>query len=344
MAQLNSLSRGSTTSLREKAVLILKLARPRTWLFAIVSYLFAYLEGNSPVGWQMLLGTIVFALGTGATNMINAYTDIAEDSVNSPFRLDWIRRFGTTHLIRAILAAYSLVVLLALPLGLAFTSVVLLAIADSVLYSLPPVRLKKNPITALLAFSGAVGLPFLAGRAAVGRLRLLDPWFYLFTLFMLTYGTVKNVPDFLGDDLAGLKTTATAFRDFRKAVTVSTMLLLAPYLLLTLFVVTGLLGNVYLLNLALLVVPLYWAHGNVQSNRREVLEKLHTLGFLYALSFLLLSLVLSYPTLTSVVITVSVSFAVLVVSKLNVDSRMELPFNEYGTKLDGSERLGIHRD
>jgi 4-hydroxybenzoate polyprenyltransferase len=313
-------------------------------MFAIVSYLFAYLGGSSPVGWQMLLGTVVFALGTGATNMINAYTDISEDSVNNPFRLDWIRRFGIAHLIRAIIAAYSLTILLSLPLGLAFTSVVFLAIADSVFYSLPPIRLKKNPITALLAFSGAVGLPFLAGRAVVGQLRLLDPWFYLFTVFMLTYGTVKNVPDFLGDELAGLKTTATAFRDFRKAVTVSTMLLLAPYLLITLFVVTGLLGSVYLLNLSLLVVPLYWAHENVQSHRREVLEKLHTLGFLYALLFLLLNLILSYPTLTSLAITASVSFAILVVSKLNVDSRMELPFNAYGVNLDGSERLGIHRD
>jgi len=344
MAPLNSLSRGRSPSLHEKIVLLLRIARPRTWLFAIVSFLFAYLEGGNPVGWQMLLGTIVFALGTGATNMINAYTDMAEDSVNNPFRLDWIRRYGTARLIRATLAAYCLVALLALPLGLAFTSVVLLAVADSVFYSLPPVRLKKNPITALLAFSGAVGLPFLAGRAVVGSLRLLDPWFYLFTIFMLTYGTVKNVPDFLGDDLAGLKTTATAFKDFRKAVTASTMLLLAPYLLMILFIGTGLLDRIFLFDLCLLLVPLYWARENVRSNRREALEKLHTLGFLYALSFLLVNLILSYPTFTSVAITVSVSFVVLVVYKLNVDSRMELPFNAYGAKLDGSERLGIHRD
>lgn len=313
-------------------------------MFAIVSYLFAYLEGNSLVEWQMLLGMAVFALGTGATNMINAYTDKSEDSVNNPFRLNWIRRFGITNLTRAIIATYSLTILLSLPLGLAFTSVVFLSIADSVFYSLPPIRLKKNPITALLAFSGAVALPFLAGRVVIGRLRLLDPWFYLFTVFMLTYGTVKNVPDFLGDELAGLKTTATAFKDFRKAVTVSTVLLLAPYLLIVLFVVTGVLDKVYLLNLSLLVVPLYWAHENVQSNRREVLEKLHTLGFLYALSFLLFNLILRYPAVISLTITVSVYFVTLLVTKLNVDSRMELPFNAYGVNLDGSERLGIHRD
>jgi len=122
------------------------------------------------------------------------------------------------------------------------------------------------------------------------------------------------------------------------------VLLLTPYFLITLFVGTGVLGSVYLLNLSLLVVPLYWAHENIRSHRREALEKLHTLGFLYALSFLLVNLILSYPTFTSLVITSSVSFAVLVVSKLNVDSRMELPFNAYSAKLDGSERLGIHRD
>ena len=74
-------------SLAESALLMTKLSRPRTWMFAIISYMFAYLSGVAYDVTELMIGIGIFALLTGATNMINAYTDMEEDRVNNPIRI-----------------------------------------------------------------------------------------------------------------------------------------------------------------------------------------------------------------------------------------------------------------
>lgn len=306
----------------DKLLLTVKIARPRTWMFAVVSYLYAYLESNSPIMWQVAVGIVIFSVLTGATNMINAYTDMPEDQINNPIRLKWINQLGVRNLIRSTFIVYSSVILLSLPFGPVFTLVVIVAVFDSIFYSLPPIRFKRHPVTALISFSGAVGLPFFAGLVASNRLNLIDPWFILFTLFMLTYGTIKNVPDFLGDQLAGLKTTVTAFEDFKEAVKVSSMLLILPYLLLVFFVGMGILSKMYLLNILLMAFPVYWAYRNLRTNNREGLEKLHTQGFIYAISFYLFNFILSQSSPVSLVITFSVMLTIFMLTNLRIDSRI----------------------
>ncbi|MFH0897348.1 MAG: UbiA family prenyltransferase [Candidatus Bathyarchaeota archaeon] len=332
----------NSTTLVDKLSLILKLSRPRTWVFAILSFFYAYMRTSNPVMWQIFAGIAIFSLGTGATNMINAYTDIPEDLVNNPIRIDFIRRLGMKNLINATISAYVFLILLSLPFGLTFTSIILMAILVSAFYSLPPIRLKKHPILALSGFSGAVALPFLAGLAAINQLSLADPWFIIFTVFMLTYGTVKNIPDLAGDKLAGLRTTATSFKDFNKAIKVSTFLLLLPYLPLTLFIITGIFHQLYLLDIPLIAFPIYWAYKNFKTKNREALEKLHTYGFIYAVSFFLYNLMLSYPSIISASVALSTLFAIFFMSKLGIDSRIRLPFNSSNPKFKEGN-YGSHR-
>jgi len=53
------------------------------------------------------------------------------------------------------------------------------------------------------------------------------------------------------------------------------------------------------------------------------LEKAHTLGFFYAISFLLFTLVLTSPTIQSLVMVVVAYFWALTVAKVSVHSRVE---------------------
>ncbi|HEY5620749.1 MAG TPA: hypothetical protein VIK88_03760, partial [Candidatus Bathyarchaeia archaeon] len=53
------------------------------------------------------------------------------------------------------------------------------------------------------------------------------------------------------------------------------------------------------------------------------LERVHTLGFFYAISFLLFTLVLTNPSLESVTAISSAFLWTMLVSKVNVDSRVE---------------------
>ena len=307
-----------------------------------MSFLFAY-QGSGPlIFWQILTGVVMFALLTGATNMINAYTDIEEDRVNNPIRVDWIRHLGLRNLRLSIIITYFLVLVLTLPFNLIVKLVVTIAVLDSIFYSLPPIRLKKHPLTALLSFSGAVGLPFLAGLAVTDSLTFGNPLFILFTYFMFTYGTVKNIPDYAGDQLAGLRTTATIFKNYERALRASTLLLLSPYLLITLFVFMSIIDVSYLLNIPFMAFPIYWAYKNGRAQCRDEVEQLYTYGFAYAVSFFLFNLLLSYPATTSVLIAISICLMISLITKLNIDSRAYFPMKSKYSLEDG-DKFGFYR-
>jgi len=314
-------------SIAGKLILILKIARPRTWMFANISYLFAGLQGNRVVLWQLGLGIVIFSLLTGATNMINAYTDIEEDRINNFFRVKWLTQIGSYNLIKATVIAYLSVIVLSLILGPSFTLIVVLAVLDSIFYSLPPLRFKKHPIISLLSFSGAVGFPFLAGLAIINKIDLYNPVFILLTLFMMTYGTVKNIPDFIGDKLVGLKTSATIFKNQKSAIIASTVLLTIPYLSLIVFIGLNILDKIYAFSIPLIVFPFCWAYVNLKTEKREMSERLHTYGFMYAIFFLLYTFLLTYPSITSLTITVIIPLTLFLITKFSIDSRKELPIN-----------------
>jgi 4-hydroxybenzoate polyprenyltransferase len=295
-------------------------------MFAIISYLFAYLNGITHNTNELLLGIGIFALLTGATNMINAYTDIEEDRVNNPIRIVWIRQLGLQNLLISTIATYLTVFCFSFLLGFNFAFVITIAIFDSIFYSLPPLRFKQHPVTALLAFSGAVSFPFLAGIVvAYDMIDITNPFFLLFSLFMFAYGTVKNIPDYIGDKIAGLKTTTTAFESYRMAVLVSTTILLTPYALLGHLVLSGTIATLYLLNLPLMIFPLYWGYSNLRTTKREISEKIHTYGFIYAISFLLFNLILTHPTVYSMTIAICVYSIIYFINKYEIDSRKEVP-------------------
>jgi len=324
-----------------KAFLVVKLARPRTWTFAITSYLFGYMATNTPILWQVLLGIAIFALGTAATNLINVYTDIREDAINLPMRVEMVRGLGRRNLAYVIGGLYPLILLLSVPFGLNFILVVALAEFDSIGYSLPPLRFKRHPVTALLSFSGAVSLPFLAGLVLAGA-SLLNPLLILLGSFMFAYGTVKNIPDVPGDNRAGLKTIATVSASLKKTVETSALLLLIPYMVLSAMVALNILSPIYLLNMIFLPFLAYWALKNTRTSNLVKLEQLHTFGFIYAVSFILFNLVLTYPSHISIgVLGFTLSF-IFLVSRFGVDSRLQHPVKSYQSLKQEGENLGSH--
>jgi 4-hydroxybenzoate polyprenyltransferase len=328
----------------KKALLVVKLARPRTWTFAVISYLFGCMATSTPTLWKLLLGAAIFALGTAVTNLINAYTDIQEDAINLPVRVGMIRELGRRNLAYVVIALYLLILLLSAPFGMNFILVIALAEFDSIGYSLPPLRFKRHPVTSLLSFCGAVSLPFLAGLV-VADSSLLNPLLLLLGSFMFAYGTVKNIPDILGDIKAGLKTTATVAASLRRAVETSTLLLLVPYAILFSMVALNVLSPIYLIDLVFLPFLAYWSLGNTRTSNITMLEQLHTFGFIYAVSFILFNLVLTYPTQFSLgIMALTLSF-IFAVSGFRVDSRLQHPlegYQEQNLKQRG-KNLGSHR-
>ncbi len=323
---------------------MVKLARPRTWTFALLSYLFGYMATSNPIAWQIILGVIIFALGTAATNLINAYTDIEEDAINLPFRMEMVRKIGRRKIEYVLLSIYPLILILSIPFGLPFILVVAFAELDSIGYSLPPLRFKRNPVTALISFSGAVILPFIAGLAIAGS-SLLNPLLIFLGSFMFAYGTVKNIPDIMGDFRAGLKTTATFSLTLKRTVRLSALLLLMPYIVLLPMVTLNMLSSVYLANVIFLPFLAYWTIRNNEATNLATLEQLHTFGFIYAVSFILFNLILTYPSQISLGISALILSFILIVSKAGMDSRYQYQAKKFGTQnlKQEEENLGFYR-
>lgn len=303
--------------------IVFRLSRPRTWVFPSTGFLLGYtLTGWGPLS-QIGIGLAVACLVTAATNIVNAYADRNEDAVNQPSRVFWIDRIGRKGAVASSIILYGTATALAVQLGTLFLLVLSLGIFNSLFYSLPPLRFKARPLFSLLSFSGAVGLAFLSGLAARGTLDLFSPLFWLTAYFMLTYGTVKNLPDYQGDKKAGTRTSATIFQDIKHAILFSGALLYTPYILLTTLVAAKLLKPIYLLDLGFallltLIFNLMWKAKNPQD-----LERAHTFGFFYAISFLLFTLVLTNPSLASIIAISAAFLWTMLVSKVNIDSRVE---------------------
>ena len=324
---------GNVPIIHHSFSIIFRLSRPRTWVFPSIGFTLGYTLGGSSYLPQLIIGLSVACLVTASTNLVNAYADRREDAVNQPSRVLWIERIGPRRTLAAAFLFYGAASVIAIGLGPLFILVLGVGIFNSLFYSLPPLRFKAKPFPSLISFSGAVGLAFLGGLSIQGSINILNPVFWLVTYFMLTYGAVKNLPDYQGDRKAGTRTSATVFNEIQNAVLFAGVLLFTPYLLLIGLVATGQLGATYLLDLGLalalvLIFLQMWKRGTP-----EGLEKAHTVGFFYAISFLVFTLVLSSPTLASLATVVGVYLWTLMVSKVNVDSRIERRDWERGRRM-----------
>ncbi len=303
--------------------ILFRLSGPRTWIFPSFSFILGYAVAGGGELSQIGIGIAVASLVTAATNIINAYADRKEDATNQPQRLFWLGQIGSRQITASLVLLYSISTALALYLGPFFTLVLGIGIFNSIFYSLPPLRFKAKPLASLLSFSGALGLPFLGGLSVRGSLDLLNPMLWLLTWFMFTYGTVKNLPDYFGDMKAGIRTSATIFKNVKKAVLFSGTLLSTPYIVLVALVALGFLGPIYIADLVLVPLLIFIFIEMLKARDSAGLEKAHTLGFFYAISFLLFTLVLTSPTIQSLAMVLVAYFWALTVAKVSVHSRVE---------------------
>lgn len=284
----------STATWLSRIVALLKLSRPRTWSFAVSMFVGAYLSTGVYTLDKILVGAAIVALVTALTNLFNAYTDQEEDSVNLPNRQPMLEAIAFRRLKLWITAGYIIAVCVAAYLGPLFTLVVVIAVVDSILYSWG-LRLKAHPVFSLVAFSGAVVLPFVAGWVTSRSIVEISPLVIVLGYFFFAYGNIKNLPDIPGDRQAGLRTLFTIYT-FDKSVKVVSAVLLSPYVLLCGFIMASLLGIKYVTCFLFMPVVTYIIYRAVTARTREEKEATHALGYFYQLTFFLVALILYEPS------------------------------------------------
>jgi len=301
---------------------IVKLGRPRTWIFVVFAFLIGWFTATQQITLNFFIGLITFILLVWNVNVVNAYTDVIEDTVNLPHRVKYIQeKIGYKRLPYYFATIYVASTILALLISPSFFLVYLLTLFDTLFYSLKPFRFKSIPILDLISFSGAVFLPMLGAWVINNGFNNIPASIFFFGYWFLTYGTVKNIPDYEGDKSVGIRNFATIFNTRDKAILAAIILLLSPFPLLLIFLLLGMMTTNFALLYLTLPIILFISTKLTKVKSFEKLEKFHTYGLIYAVLFLALAFILTYPTLYSAILTIAILVVLFSILKVRFDTR-----------------------
>jgi len=199
--------------------------------------------------WTFPVMDIIWGVGTlvmvnAASNTINQVYDLEIDRINKPRRpipmgiitpdealsLSWILYLIT--LWRAATFANG-----------AFATIVLVLMLFTILYSVPPARLKKRLWISNLSIALPRGLlGFVAGWSILGNPFNPLPWFLglISFLFLIGATTTKDFTDSPGDRKFGIRTLPVVF-GVKKAIIMSAPFLVLPFFLIPIGIWNGIL-------------------------------------------------------------------------------------------------------
>lgn len=193
---------------------VVELVRPRTLLVGPLSFCVGVYVADHRFDFTVVLGIVMNVLAPLAANAHNAVTDLVEDGKNVPGRLKLVETAGVELLRRIVYVCLGLMLLLSLLMSFALTLLWVFSVVLVLGYSSPRFRLKGRPITGMAVFSMAVTEPYVAGALLGDSWFTIpdydSPWPLVLGLFLFCWyfakGIMKNVPDYAGDKVAGLRT------------------------------------------------------------------------------------------------------------------------------------------
>lgn len=347
-----------TTSFTTKAIALIMLGRPRTCIPGYITFMLGICYNEVEFSWKIILGAFLSFLIGFSANLHNAYTDIEEDVNNLPGRIFILAKYGYKNLFRTLVIMDIAMFLLSFFLGWCFVVFMVLAILGLQQYSFPPYRTKNKPLIGLWVFAQAVVFPFVFGWAikpeplnavvfpailfgehvlewnqlipraftdrfdpvAITGRKYLGMYFFL-TLWFMAKGLYKNVPDYIGDKMAGVRSSATIFHNQRNAALFASAATIFVYMMLPFFIWQGALlpragfALIWIIPVLVSCRNLANATTQMEGNRCLKYDMLISIGFISTI------LLLQFPQLFNFVYF-AIGIIILVASDiLNVDSR-----------------------
>lgn len=300
---------------------ILKLARPRTWFFAILSYAIGYLLSRGVLSFTVIVGFIVYIIWVAGVNLINAYTDIKEDKVNLPHRYKMVKNIGYKKVFYISLLLFSLTSIVTSFMPMWFLITYLIAVFIAIFYSMPPLRFKSRSIIGMIVFCTPVLFPLIGTWSLFDSIYNIPSIIFFLGYWFITYGTIKNLPDYEGDKKIGIKNSATMFSTRKEAVNFAVIILLSPFLILPFLILSNFIELKFILLFLWLPLIAIICSKALKAKNFETLEKLHTYGLIYAVGFLSLTVLIVSFTFYSLIFLVLALFILFLILKTKFDSR-----------------------
>src|SRR4051794_25619346 len=304
--------------------ILIMLGRPRTCVPGLFAYGLGLAYAGVPSAPHAVLGGVLALLVGFSANLHNTYTDVEEDCRNLPGRMWLLYRFGRTRLLVVLVALNVFMSAAALVYGRGFFVFVVLGLIGVHQYSFRPLRMKARPLLGLYLFAQAVVGPFLVGWFIHGVRAPTGPvWVMLAYLFLwfVAKGFFKNVPDYDGDRVVGLRTSATVFPSRVVAARVAAALTILVYLALPVLVVAGASPPRVLYAMPLTGVAAVQAWGLVRAADGTEANPVLRRDMVLSSAFLGVVLLLQEPAWTSVVLVVVGVAVIAGTDLLAMDSR-----------------------
>lgn len=213
--------------------------------------------GPTPV----VLAVAAAAVLNAASNGLNQIFDLENDRINKPHRPLPSGYISNTSAWAFTVAAYAVALTLAALVNAETFVIYLVAAVATVIYSAPPLRLKRRTWSSNFVIALVRGeLLKVAGWAAVATvLGSWEPWYigFIYFLFLLGATTTKDFADVEGDRAAGCATLPVRFGVARSARLISPAFVV-PWLVMALGVFLHVLSGNAAAILALSAVLAAW--------------------------------------------------------------------------------------
>ena len=258
---------------RATAALLLEFSRP----FTLVAPALGFVSGAATAygaapreAWHTdlilypLIGSLMAAVLNAGNNALNQIYDLEIDRVNKPKRPLPSGRLTIPEAWRFTIVTYVIALVLAWLVAPGGRHecfwLVLAAVVFTYIYSVPPLRTKREGIWANVTIAIPRGVLLkVAGWSSVKTILGLEPWYIgaIFGLFLLGATTTKDFADMEGDRRGGCRTLPIQYGVRRAAWMISPSFVI-PFLMINagaaLHVLTG---NFLLLQLLALVMTVY---------------------------------------------------------------------------------------
>ena len=212
-------------------------------------------------GAQVTLAVLAAAVLNAASNGFNQICDLENDRINKPHRPLPSGALTVGQAWLFVGGGYVAALVLVSAVNRQTLMLYVAAAVATVLYSAPPVRLKRHPVGSNFIIALVRGeLLKVAGWAAVATvLGSIEPWYigFVYFAFLLGATTTKDFGDIEGDRSAGCITLPVRYGAAWSAHAISPFFIL-PWLLLAAGAWSGLLSGERAAILALSAIMLVW--------------------------------------------------------------------------------------
>lgn len=165
-------------------------------------------------GTELFFGASSFALANAASNVINQVYDADIDRVNKPYRPIPARSITVNEAMTLGWLLYLVTLFRAGMLSRPMAHFLLVFMLITIIYSAPPLRLKKRLWVSNLAIGFARGpLLIMAGWSMFGDIWNPTPWFIglIIMVYLLGASTSKDFTDMKGDAEFGMNTLPVVY-------------------------------------------------------------------------------------------------------------------------------------